>query len=476
MPATVNGARTNLGRHASRPPVTWMTFLLLALLGSSLTSGRLIETVLAETGDDQFQPFKGWVRVRKDVRLRQGSKLDSSVLFYLTAGEVAEILDRTEKPVLVEQKSDYWYRLRTFDNYEGWAFGSYLAPAEKSRGSHFFPTNTTVLAQRLEEAGLTPSKYFKALVVVIAGTEREGFKYHPFDYQGTAHDRDNWWPASNVKIFSAVAMLEWLSAREFGPAAKITFKYEGKSHSTTVDRLLRKAITQSNNRSFDQTVEVVGCEWLNQIFLTARNGLRRTVLLRSYSHRVPSKDFPDEGTLRDSPPIVVMEDSRKKTLDARRDAGDYVELGCRGIEEPDQQRAQSREGNCTTPWELMEIMRRIMMHEHIPRSERFELSPDNLTLIREALAGDRERGNNVVEGLAKGLSKRALFHHKPGYAMKWMSDIVFVQLPETGERFIVFLADYPGRKALDEVSVAIGKILANGSLFRTEAPGDDDSQ
>jgi hypothetical protein len=53
-------------------------------------------------------------------------------------------------------------------------------------------------------------------------------------------------------------------------------------------------------------------------------------------------------------------------------------------------------------------------------------------------------------------------HHKAGFALKWMSDNVFVEEVATGDRFIVALAGYPGRESLDQASLLIGKLLARG--------------
>ncbi len=111
------------------------------------------------------------------------------------------------------------------------------------------------------------------------------------------------------------------------------------------------------------------------------------------------------------------------------------------------------------------------MQESLPDSEGYGISAENLELIREALAGKRARGNNIVDGLKKGFGKRrASFHHKPGYAMKWMSDVVFVRFEDTGEQYVVAMADYPGRNCLDKAARIIGELIAEGAFAR-QKPG-----
>jgi hypothetical protein len=61
-------------------------------------------------------------------------------------------------------------------------------------------------------------------------------------------------------------------------------------------------------------------------------------------------------------------------------------------------------------------------------------------------------------------------HHKAGFALKWMSDNVFVEEVATGDRFIVALAGYPGRESLDQASLLIGKLLARGAFNATTSP------
>lgn len=406
------------------------------------------------------------MRVKQDVRLRTDSSTDSEVIFYLRAGEIVAILERAPEPVKLEGTTDHWYKVRTYDSYEGWSFGSYLEQLDDTTFSHFSALDTTTLPKLMADKGYDHSPLFKALVVKISGNQESGFTFSSFDYNGTSRDYDNWWPASNVKIFPAAALLQSLSKKGFGPAARLTFQYEDKSYGVRLKKLISRAITHSKNRSYDQTVEATGCKNLNTHFFTPTNGIRHTLLLRSYTHRVVIEGTDGEGSTRHSPAIKIRQGDNKTTLPETTDNTDYSSRNCGGITKQNQIRPPDKfQGNCTTLRDLSEVMRRVMMQEHLPKHEHYNLSTENLTLLRSALAGKRARGNNIIDGLKKGMKDLdATFYHKPGYAMKWMSDIVYVDIAGTDEDYIVAMANHPGRTCLDEAARIVGELIGEKAL------------
>jgi len=312
--------------------------------------------------------------------------------------------------------------------------------------------DTETLGKLLTARGFEPNEDFKALVVSIRETKECGLQYSYYDYRGTSAHRDNWWPASTVKIFAAVAALEKLRHQGFSPRAKLTFHYEEEKLgdvSLSVEKLVRKTITPSDNTSFDRLVEIVGYEALNGRFFTAEKGLGATVLQRGYGGRHRYQDS-GRGSLRHSPRITIREGKRKKVLRTRLSTRTY---SC------------PKQGNCTSLLDLAECIRRIMLHELLPESERFRLGPKEIELMRSALSGRRKRGMGVVNGIREALGDREVtFHNKPGYALKWFSDNVFVHDVSFHRRWIVVMAGRPGRSALDEAARHVGALLAEGAL------------
>jgi len=316
-------------------------------------------------------------------------------------------------------------------------------------GQVIMPLDSQTLPRLLKEAGWNPPDTFKALIVRIEPYGKGGFAYFPYDYAGTSKDRENWWPASCVKLYAAVAALQRTRALGFSPEAELTFHYEDGPVTRKILKLVRMAIIPSNNVAFDQLVEFVGFDRLNRHFLTQRNGLGRTVMLRAYTFR---DKYPDtgRGCNRHSSRITITEGKKRGTIPRRTGRGEY---DC-----PDQ-------GNCTTLMELSEALRRVMMHEHLPEEERYKLGRRELRVLRNALSKRKKREGGVVKGLMDAFSDRQLkIYHKGGYSYEWFSDNVFLHFTDTDERWMLAMANHPGREALDEAVVHIARIIRDHVL------------
>ena len=312
--------------------------------------------------------------------------------------------------------------------------------------------DTEKLAQLFAAQGFDPGPDFKALVVVIDDTDRCGLQYRYYDYKGTAGHRDNWWPASTVKIFAAVAALSRLREWKFSPSAEVTFHYTDEQPgevTTTVEDIVRKALTPSDNTAYDRLVEITGYEWLNDWILSDEYTLGSTVLQRGYSGRHRYADS-GRGSLRHNPRITIKEGKRTREIKEFTSKKSY---NC------------PKQGNCTSMRDLTEIMRRVILHKRIPLEERFPLTKSELKLLKSALSGKRKRGMNVVEGLKEAFAGRSLeIYSKPGFALDWFSDAVFFKDKESGRMWLVAMANRPGREACDEAARQVGKILFNDQL------------
>ncbi len=311
--------------------------------------------------------------------------------------------------------------------------------------------DSETLPRLLAERGFTPPEGFKALVVRLARSEHGAFETRYFDWNGTADDREDWWPASSIKIFAAVAALERISELGFPLRTWVTYHYEGDGEPDPVvrrfDQIVRLAIAQSNNPAFDMLVELVGFDDINSRFFVPRNGFRSTVFLRGYSNRDRDPETR-VNSARPSPAITLRYGRREREIPARVGEGSY---DC-----PD-------EGNCTTLLDLAEAMRRIMLHEHLPERERYRLDEDALALLREAMAVARNRRLADIFDETFGEIPVQTWH-KPGYALRWISDTIFIHRTDTDERWIVAMAARPDRRTLDDAAGHIASLLRAGAL------------
>ncbi len=306
----------------------------------------------------------------------------------------------------------------------------------------------TTLPALFEEVGFSPPVGLKALVVRVVRA-KDGPTYLFYDFSGTSLDRDDWWPASTVKVFAAVAALERLRGWGFSPSATVTFHDNKQDVERSVEWLVRQAITHSDNAAFDMLVEVVGGDEMNQWL--REKGFLHTVLLRGYSRRhVDPKT--KRGILRVSVPITIREPGRPtRHLPTRHGR---FRSGCRD------------QGNCTTLWDLADCLRRVMLHEDLAEAERFALGREEVQLLQSALSAPRERGLGVVSGIKAAFPEGGVTcYHKPGFALDWFSDHVFVRVggaecPDA--EWLVAMAAPGGRDALDEAARVVGRLLASG--------------
>jgi hypothetical protein len=338
-------------------------------------------------------------------------------------------------------------------------FSRTITCEQKAPRSKIMAVDSEILPRVLKQRGYVAPDTFKAIVIEIVPDADGGFVYYPMDFAGTSKDRDNWWPASTVKLYAATAALERLRAWGFNlKQTQVTYNYEDEGGPVTqpFEQILRRAITDSKNPEFDRLVDIVGSERLNRHFLTEKNGIKNTVMLRCYSGRTPNP-VTGKCTNRVSPSIIIKDKRKEKTLPVRTNkASGFV---C------------ENEGNCTTLADLTEVMRRVMMHEYLPKSEQFKLGEKELRLLQDALKGKHARGG-VADGIRFAFKNREVeIFHKAGYADRWFSDNVFLKIKDTGERWIIAMADRPGRGALDEVSRILAAAVADHTLSmeRTKA-------
>ncbi len=195
----------------------------------------------------------------------------------------------------------------------------------------------TTLPRLLRAAGLSAPSRFKALVVVLPhrgeGTPA-ALRGRDYDWYGTSTDRGDWWPASTVKLFAAIAALERTRALGFSPQVDLLFHDDGTLSHTRMDALLQQALIPSNNYAYDRLVSIVGYDEINDRFFTARNGLSHTRLERSYGFHDVAPDGSNVSLLRHSPAVTLKEGARVREAPRARRHGPLRLPGRRQLHDP----------------------------------------------------------------------------------------------------------------------------------------------
>jgi LysM repeat protein len=305
--------------------------------------------------------------------------------------------------------------------------------------------DTDVLHRLMQARGFDAPREFKAIVVEVTfNSERTRIiGERRFGYRSTADDTD-WNPASAIKLFAAVAAIQYARDLGFTTDAQLTFRSR-RDRTFSLDELVSAAIGPSDNIAYNRLVQFVGYDQLNGQFLSRANGLGHTAIRRPY-YRTEWMNQGESSSLRDSPPVDLAEGGRRHTIPEREGS---VATECGGAA-------------CTSVADLAELMRRLMLQEQLRPQDSFNLPRTDLVPLRVTMRTDRRRGEQVVDALAAGTN----FYHKAGFSEDWYSDNVYIYDTTRPYAWIVTMAGYPGRESLTEAAEIIGDIISSGELGR----------
>ncbi len=129
------------------------------------------------------------------------------------------------------------------------------------------------------------------------------------------------------------------------------------------------------------------------------------------------------------------------------------------------------------------MMCRLMLHEQLPEARRLHLGKGQhqgpmLAFLRQRLNRSRDVRDPVWQALERHLIPRdqrgrqvrggyQLFR-KAGFSQDWKSDNFYVYQPHSRVRWIVVMAGYPGRGALDEAADVLARIVKGDLVTREE--------
>lgn len=276
-----------------------------------------------------------------------------------------------------------------------------------------------------------------------------GDKTHPeFDWHHYRNSKEavDFWPASTIKIYTVVAALEYLNELKQPLDSTLIFerKTEGQWHldtARTMPEMISEVFRRSSNEDYTLLLRFVGIDRINTQFLIPEKGFPHSALMRDYVvHRPVVYENTEPQRIQ-----IISSGSDKKSI--------QIEHTWSGISYAEQRGAtiMSRTtGNCTSTAELAECMRRIMFHEFLPESERYQLSTEQLDVIRrggEGLYGleNKEAGPYAWEGNLKMIYPNARYFHKAGMISNYTLDVAYIEDEASQTRFILSLAAQSGK-------------------------------
>jgi Beta-lactamase enzyme family len=266
--------------------------------------------------------------------------------------------------------------------------------------------------------------------------------YHTRD-DGTRRD---FWPASTIKVYAAVAALEALEARGFGLESVVIFERRATAGgpwrtdtARSIKEMLSEVFRRSSNEDYTLLLRIPGLDVMNRHFLTPERGFPHSALMRGYV----SADVRPYGYRREEAQrITLMDPSRpdrapvctEHVWSGRAYAG---ERGCTVID--------PELGNVTSTYELVDCLRRLLCHESLPLEERFRLSQPMVDFLRSGGEGftgletrDPDSGPTGWTDGVDAVFPQARFYHKCGLISNYAMDLAAVDDRAASGKWFIF--------------------------------------
>ncbi len=281
-----------------------------------------------------------------------------------------------------------------------------------------------------------------SVIVITDGPDRAPrFDWHHYHDSAQAV---NFWPASTIKVYAVVAALEYLNELGWPTDVTLSFERQGQEGWTldcarTMREMVSEVFRRSSNEDYTLLLRFVGVDRINTRLLVPERGFPHSALMRGYV-----RGRPYEYDRAERQRITLMDRGGRITV---------VEHAWSGVSYSKQRGAtviSAETGNCTSTRELAECLRRIMFHEHLPGEERYNLTDEQLTLLRTGGAGwtgleNREAGGFAWTDAIQKVYPEARYFSKGGQISTHTLDLAYIEDPASGTRFIVALAAESGR-------------------------------
>jgi hypothetical protein len=281
-----------------------------------------------------------------------------------------------------------------------------------------------------------------AVVCLVRDVEKGRPCFDWIEYRDTA-DRKDFWPASTVKLHAVIAAMERVREAGFDLDVTATFEHreaDGKwvlDSSRTLREMTSEVFRRSSNEDYTLLLRLAGIDWIHTEFLTAERGFPNSALMRGY---VKSRPWVYEREEAQRIRLVSADGSRTAVIE-------HVWSGRSYSEERGATVIDAKTGNVTTPRELAECLRRVLFHEHLPESDRFRISAEQLRFLREGGDGltglatiAPESGPSGWTGAAGEVFPNARYFHKSGLISDHALELGYVDDSAKGGPRYLFVA------------------------------------
>jgi hypothetical protein len=261
--------------------------------------------------------------------------------------------------------------------------------------------------------------------VILADTQPDGsLKFR------TTHFRDepaatDFWPASTIKLYAALAALEQVHALGLSLDVVVTFEHKDDKGAWVLDsartmrEMLSETFLRSSNEDYTLLLRMLGRDAINSQFLTPERGFKKSALMRGYVTARPWVYIPTE------PQRITLRapDGTVKTVE-------HTWGGRAWSEERGATVIDAKTGNVTTTEDMAECLRRVIFHEHLPETERYRISQEMLDFLRSGGGGltgletkGKDGGAFAWQKSGEHVYPHARFFHKGGWISNYGLDL-----------------------------------------------------
>lgn len=220
---------------------------------------------------------------------------------------------------------------------------------------------------------------------IIDGADGPAVQWYSLGDTGFASSDGRFWPASTVKLMAALSALMTLAEHGANSEAVVAFDDVYGGYEGPVSELIELAIVPSDNPAYNRLMLIAGLDAFHARHFPPEAGFPHLVMQRFYVKPVR------EASLRTSPAIRWrMPDGRSGTIAERVATFDGTRC--------------PKEGNCTSLFELLEVLRRLVLDEELPQAERFGMiEPADRARLRQWV---RKAPSKFEAGVAEALGHR----------------------------------------------------------------------
>ncbi|MCA9671360.1 MAG: hypothetical protein KC503_37440 [Myxococcales bacterium] len=259
----------------------------------------------------------------------------------------------------------------------------------------YLQTDRRYLARAFRRAKFElPKGAYLMAARVLRGIKQPAFQYYSIDDTAFTYSAGHYWPASTIKLMAVVGALHTLRAHGAGVGATVELDIPVDGHHKgPLTSIIERALRLSTNPDYNRLMYIAGFSTMNDVILSEANGAPYTVLQRRYG----GKKVPG-ANLRSSPEIKVWYRGKESVIAARPEVKtEYPQC--------------PKEGNCTSLFELSEFIRRVTLHDELPKTQRFDLSRRARKVIMAALEKSHKK---LVPGASEALGNPAVIYNKAG--------------------------------------------------------------